>query len=97
VAQLAERFPAWRDESTGLVPPNLDRALRILEERPLGLPETVRRERLVAMMQLMTSSLAERARVLDDGLPTELDGDSYESNLTDMLVGLLGAPAATAV
>ena len=97
VAQLAERFPTWRDESTGLVPPNLDRALRILEERPLGLPETVRRERLLAMMQLMTSSLAERARVLDDGLSTELDGDSYESNLTDMLVGLLGAPAATAV
>ena len=49
------------------------------------------------MMQLMTSSLAERARVVDDGLPTELDGDSYESNLTDMLVGLLEAPAAVAV
>ena len=94
VAQLASRFPMWREARAGLEHHHLLRALDLLERRPAHLPEAVRRERLVAMMQLMTSSLAERARLLDTGGHTELNGIDYEANLTDMLAGVLEAPAA---
>ncbi len=45
------------------------------------------------MMQLMTASLAERARLLDSGGEVLLDDADYAANLTDMLAGVLGAPA----
>jgi AcrR family transcriptional regulator len=93
VAQLASRFPMWREARAGLEHRHLLRALDLLERRPAHLPEAVRRERLVAMMQLMTSSLAERARLLDAGGDAELGGADFEANLTDMLAGVLGAPA----
>ena len=65
VAQLASQFSTWREARSGLEHRHLLRALDLLERRPAHLPEPVRRERLVAMMQLMTSSLAERARLLE--------------------------------
>ena len=94
VAQLASQFSTWREARSGLEHRHLLRALDLLERRPAHLPEPVRRERLVAMMQLMTSSLAERARLLDAGDDAELSGADYEANLTDMLAGVLEAPAA---
>ena len=96
VAQLADRFADWRHIPADLAAPNLSRALDLRENRPEHLSGAVRRERLVAMMQLMTSSLAERARILDGGGSPVLDARHYQKNLADMLVGLLEAPAAAA-
>jgi hypothetical protein len=93
VAQLAARFPTWRDARRDIDHGHLLQALDLLERRPANLPEPVRRERLVAMMQLMTASLAERARLLDSGGEVLLDDADYAANLTDMLAGVLGAPA----
>ncbi|MBC8363962.1 MAG: helix-turn-helix transcriptional regulator [Actinobacteria bacterium] len=93
VAQLTSRFPAWRDARAGLEHRHLLRALDLLERRPAHLPAVIRRERLVAMMQLMTSSLAERARLIDDSGEVELSSAQFEANLTDMLTGVLEAPA----
>jgi len=93
VAQLAARFPTWRDARRDIDHGHLLQALDLLERRPADLPEPVRRERLVAMMQLMTASLAERARLLDSGGEVLLDDADYAANLTDMLAGVLGAPA----
>ncbi len=44
------------------------------------------------MMQLMTSSLSERARSLEAGLQMLLNNSEYKENLIDMLVGILEAP-----
>lgn len=96
VAQLADRFSDWRNTPANLAGSNLSLALGMLERRPEYLNDVLRQERLVAMMQLMTSSLAERARVLDSRNPPVLDVRLYRENLVDMLVGLLEAPATTA-
>ena len=94
--RLADRFVDWRNTPADLAAPNLCQALDLLENRPEHLSSAVRRERLVAMMQLMTSSLAERARILDGSAAPVLDARHYQKNLADMLVGLLEAPAAAA-
>ena len=96
VAQLSDRFSDWRSTPADLVAPNLTQALDMLERRPEHLREALRRERLVAMMQLMTSSLAERGRVLDSRSSPGLDARLYRENLVDMLVGLLEAPTSAA-
>jgi len=44
------------------------------------------------MIQLMTSSLSERARSLEAGVQMVLGNSEYEENLIDMLVGILEAP-----
>ncbi|MCP4792967.1 MAG: helix-turn-helix transcriptional regulator [Actinomycetia bacterium] len=94
VAQLTSRFSLWREVRSGLEHRHLLRALDLLERRPAHIPAAVRRERLVAMMQLMTSSLAERARLIDASGEVELSAADYEANLTDMLAGVLEAPVA---
>ncbi len=63
----------------------------MLENRPDFLPAVLRQERLIAMMQLMTSSLSERARSIEAGIETPLSNSEYKDNLTDMLVGILEA------
>ena len=67
--------------------PVLDRGLRRAQK-----PIPVRQERLIAMIQLMTSSLSERARSLEAGVQMVLGNSEYEENLIDMLVGILEAP-----
>ena len=94
VAQLTSRFSLWREVRSGLEHRHLLQALDLLERRPAHIPAAVRRERLVAMMHLMTSSLAERARLIDASGEVELSAADYEANLTDMLAGVLEAPAA---
>ena len=44
------------------------------------------------MMQLMTSSLSERARSLEARVQMLLNNSEYKENLIDMLVGILEAP-----
>ena len=91
ISQLSDQFSNWRNLSGNLSSPHLAKALELLENRPVYLPIPVRQERLIAMMQLMTSSLSERARSLEAGLQMLLNNSEYKENLIDMLVGILEA------
>ena len=93
VNQLSDRFPAWRDAPAGVDQTHLERALTILESLASGDRATIREARLLAMIQLMTVSLAARAGELDHGQPN-LDAPSYERHLVDVLVGVLTATGA---
>jgi AcrR family transcriptional regulator len=89
VAQLTEEFPAWRIE-TELTPPNLRRILGLLETTPVDVTPEIARERIVLIIMLMTTAMAERARTTDtDGPPPELDDRAFVDNLTDVIVGVL--------
>ena len=92
ISQLSDQFSNWRSLSGDLSSPHLSKALELLESRPVFLPIPVRQERLIAMIQLMTSSLSERARSLEAGVQMLLDNSEYRENLIDMLVGILEAP-----
>jgi TetR/AcrR family transcriptional regulator, regulator of cefoperazone and chloramphenicol sensitivity len=92
VAQLSSRFSTWRDPNPG-TGPHLVEILSRLEERPAEIPAAVRRERVIAMIMLMTVSLAERARLVESGRRAiELDEALFTANLTDVLCGILEAP-----
>lgn len=91
VAQMTGQFAGWRDTRPG-VGPHLQDILGLLEQRPPELPPEIRRERLVNMIQLMTASMAERARAIEDGESLPLDEPRFLANLTDVLVGVLEAP-----
>ncbi|MDH3708120.1 MAG: hypothetical protein OES57_18800, partial [Acidimicrobiia bacterium] len=93
VAQLSHQFAQWRDE-TPFTGPNLEAVLDDLEHRPPGCPPAARRERLIALMMLLSSVMAERARQIDDAAPLPIDGHGFEANLADMLVGIVEAPAS---
>ena len=90
VAQMTESFGTWRVERPG-TGSWLIEIMGMLEERP-PFPEAIRRERVVAMIQLMTAALSERARATDAGEPLALDEPTFIANLTDVLVGVLEAP-----
>ena len=47
------------------------------------------------MIQLMTASLAERARRIEAGEALDTDAADYAANLVDMLTGIVEAPART--
>lgn len=91
VAQMTGQFAGWRETRPG-IGPNLRDILSLLEQRPPELPVEIRRERIVNMIQLMTASMAERARAIEDGEPLPLDEPTFLANLTDVLVGVLEAP-----
>ena len=92
VAQLTGRFAAWRNVDDELTPPYLRRILTMLEERPTTIPPEVRRQRVIGVIMLMTTAMAERARALQSGKPVELDEPTFLANLADMIVGALEAP-----
>ena len=93
VSQLSDQLPAWREAPTGVDQTHLERALTILESLASGDRATVREARLLAMIQLMTVSLAARAGELDPGQPS-LAAPSYERHLVAVLVGVLTASGA---
>ena len=96
VAQMTEEFPGWRIE-TELTPPQLRRILGLLEVGPPSVAPEVRRERVVLVIMLMTSAMAERARAVDaPGPPPELDQATFVANLTDVIVAALEAPPGAA-
>ncbi len=88
VAQLRGRFAAWRVESDAETTKNLSAILDELEAVPGG-PEVLRRERLVAMIMLLTATNAERARSIDEHLEPELPQDLFEENLIQMCTAVL--------
>ena len=96
VAQLSDRFPAWQDVPEGVDQTHLTDALVRLEARAAGPDASIRTARLVAMIRLMTSSLAARAVVLDSGTTQTLDDRAYEGDLIDVLVGVLTATSTLA-
>jgi AcrR family transcriptional regulator len=91
VAQMAGRFSRWRDPNPG-TGPCLVAILDALEARPPELPVAIRRERLVAMILLLTVTLAERARAVDSAAVLELDEATFLANLIDVLVAVIEAP-----
>jgi AcrR family transcriptional regulator len=91
VAQLTDMFALWREQDE-LRPPQLRRILAALEHRAPG-PGSVRQERLIGVIMLMTAMTADRARQIDDGSPLHHDDAQFASNLVDMLAGIVETPA----
>jgi AcrR family transcriptional regulator len=90
VAQLRGRFAAWRVESDVATSVHLADVLDELERRPSG-SEAVRRERLVAMIMLLTATAAERARLIDDGGVPPLAHTEFVDTLVAMCAAVMGA------
>jgi AcrR family transcriptional regulator len=87
VAQLTDRFAAWRVPQDS---PHLSRVLGLLEDRAGGSG----RERVVNAIMLLTAAMAERAKAVEEGSPLglSLDEATWLANLADMIVGGLEAP-----
>ncbi|MCY4035974.1 MAG: helix-turn-helix domain containing protein [bacterium] len=94
VAQLSAGFSQWEFDPTH-VPANLNAILRLLRDQAAADAKTHRDERVVGMIQLMTASLAERARRIEAGEALDTDAADYAANLVDMLTGIVEAPART--
>ncbi|WP_420639419.1 TetR/AcrR family transcriptional regulator [Candidatus Poriferisocius sp.] len=92
VAQLSAEFGRWNLDPTH-VPAHLDTILRRLRDRPPVESPAQQDERVLGMIQLMISSLAERARCIEAGEPLATTEDVYQANLVDMLAGVIEAPA----
>jgi len=94
VAQLTDLFPLWR--TPPVTAPVLNRVLEILESRAGGAPP-VQRQRVVAMMMLMTTACAERARALEEGDDLEIGAPDFAAGLVDVLVAVLEAPVGSSL
>lgn len=88
VAQLRGRFASWRVDSDAATTRCLAAILDELESRP-RFGDAVRRERVVAMIMLMTAATAERARCLTEGIAPELSHSQFVDNLVDMCTALM--------
>lgn len=90
VAQLRGRFAAWRLESDQATTRELARILDEIEAHAPATP-ALRRERIVALIMVMTASTAERARTLDEGGAPDLHDAAFATNLVDMCAALITA------
>ena len=90
VAQLRGRFAAWRVESDAATTIHLAAILDQIEDQPDVAP-AVARERIVALIMLLTGSAAERARRIDDTTGNELDHDEFIANLVAMCAAVVTA------
>ena len=90
VAQLRGRFASWRVESDAATTHHLARVLDAIEQRASPDPD-IARERVVALIMLMTSSIAERARRIDDGSTPNLSHDAFVANLVAMCTAVVVA------
>lgn len=76
----------------------LARQLDLLEAAlAQDLPEEVRRERIAAVILLLTATLADRARRIDGRRTLMLDHERYVADVVAMCVGALRAPYGTGV
>lgn len=94
VAQLTHRFPAWRSPVGN--PPHLRQILGVLEGRA-GSDPALQRERVLNLIMLMTTAMAERARAVEEGAPLELDTQRFVANLADVIVAGVEAPVGPAL
>ena len=90
MAQLRGRFAAWRLESDAATTVHLAAILDEIERGPSA-PAAIRRERVLALIILLTGSAAERARRLDAGEPVELSHQAYVDNLNNLCTALVTA------
>lgn len=90
VAQLRGRFAAWRVESDAATTAHLATILDEIEARASGGP-AVRAGRVVAMIMVLTGSIAERARRIDDGTGNDLDHDVYVADLAQVCAAIIAA------
>lgn len=90
VVQLRGRFAAWRVESDAATTAHLAGILDEIESRP-DAPLAVRQERVVSLIMLLTATVAERARRIDDGSGNDLSHDEFVANLIDMCAALVSA------
>ena len=95
VAQLSAEFSRWDFDPTHVLA-NLNAILRLLRDRASVDDKAQRDERVLGMIQLMTASLAERARRIEAGDPLATDDSVYSANLVDMLTGIIETPSRTA-
>ena len=91
VAQLRGRFAAWRGESDSATSKHLAAILDEIEQRP-ALSAALRRERVVALIMVLTATTAERARRIDEGVLPELGHPAFVGNLVDMCSAVVLAP-----
>ncbi|MDV6013975.1 TetR/AcrR family transcriptional regulator [Haloechinothrix sp. LS1_15] len=56
------------------------------------MPEPLARERVATVVAMLASTLADRARQLEEGVPLLLEHAAFVNNLTGMIVGALEAP-----
>jgi AcrR family transcriptional regulator len=94
VAQLRGRFAAWRVESDSATSEHLAAILDEIEQRP-DVAAALRRERVVALITVLTATTAERARRIDEGSAPELDHRAFVANLVDMCSAVVLAPHTT--
>ena len=92
VDQLRGRFAAWRVESDAETAKQLARILDEIERRPAAAP-AVRHARVVALIMVMTGTVADRARTIDGGDEPELNRDAFVENLIEMCAAVIGAVA----
>lgn len=90
VAQLRGRFAAWRVESDASTTANMAVILDELETRTAG-SGPLRRERVVAMIMLLTAMAAERARRIDSGAAPETTADEFRGDVATMCTAVLTA------
>lgn len=90
VAQLRGRFAAWRVESDAATTKHLSAILDDLEARP-DATVAVRRERVVALIMVLTGTVAERARRIDDGTGNDLSDQEFVDNLIDVCAAVVAA------
>ncbi len=91
VSQMSDQFAVWRRDDH-VSHPNLIAILDDLERRADG-DSAVRYERVVLMIMLLTTAMAERARQCDAEVAPSLDTATFLANLVDVMVGVLEAPA----
>lgn len=91
VAQLRGTFAAWRVQSDAGTTQHLAQILEELESRAKG-EAAIRRERIVALIMLLTALTAERARNIDEEVPLGLSHEVFLTQLVEMCSVLI-APA----
>jgi hypothetical protein len=89
VAQLRGRFAAWR-ESDAATTRHLTAILDRIEREPSG-PPAVRRERVLGLIVLLTGTVAERARRIDEDRGNELDHEAFVAGLIAMCTAVVTA------
>ncbi|HXY93651.1 MAG TPA: TetR family transcriptional regulator [Acidimicrobiia bacterium] len=96
VEQLVGLFDLWDVEVAG-GPTGAQQVLFHIQSQLDHLPQPLRHERVTILLALVSETLAMRARALEDaGAPPVLDHVAFVTNLVDMAVGALSAPASPA-
>ena len=91
VAQLRGRFAAWRVESDTTTTTALARILDELEQSRPDLDAVRRRHRVVAMIMVLTGTVAERARALDADERPDLDHQAFVDDLVAVCTAVVEA------